>query len=106
MRNGCDDTLVLPTDTSINSSTPGSLNLPDFFAAVTCPATSVPAENAVRPFTTTGCVSTPVNRSPVRDSSLERFSLILTLIAVPAGMLHDPEECRCALAREPDIKIA
>src|SRR5215510_3267295 len=45
------------------------------------------------PFTATGWVRTPVNRSPGRAVSLESFSLMRTLMGVPAGMPGKGDAC-------------
>src|SRR5205807_2558099 len=101
MTNGCDETLALLIETSVSWSTPGSLNRTDFFADVIWPATVAPLGNTVDPFAISDCVSTPVNSSPALAVSLERFSLIRTLIGVPAGKLRGPDECRCACKKDP-----
>src|SRR5215510_8111619 len=45
------------------------------------------------PFTATGWVRTPVNRSPGRAVSLESFSLMRTLMGVPAGIPGKGDAC-------------
>src|SRR5258708_27664785 len=102
MTNGCDEMLALLIETSMSSSTPGSLSRPDFLTDVTWPVTVAPRGNAVDPFATSGCVSTPVNSSPALAVSLDRFSLIRTLIGVPAGKPGDLDECLCACINEPN----
>src|SRR5438552_4198139 len=100
MTNGWDEMLLLLIETSTSSSTPGSLSRPDFFTDVIWPVTVAPRGNAVDPFATSGCVSTPVNSSPALAVSLDSFSLIRTLIGVPAGKSGDRDERRCAWMKD------
>src|SRR5438477_11324717 len=100
MTNGWDEMLLLLIETRASSSTPGSLSRPDFLTDVIWPMTVAPRGNAVDPFATSGCVSTPVNSSPAWAASLDRFSLIRTLIGVPAGKLGDRDERRCACIKD------